>query len=351
MRIALSIPIRDGGDWGHALQFASEAELMGAASLWSREAWGYDAVTPLAFLAARTSTIGLGTGIMQIGSRSPANVAMTATTLNSLSGGRFMLGLGTSGPQVIEGWHGIPFDRPIQRTRELIEIVRLATSGEQVAYEGEIYHLPLPGGEGRALRSAAGASHVPIYIAALGPRNLELTGELADGWMGGSFIPETAEVFIQHIRSGAEKSCRDLENFEIHIPLSVEFTDDVDEAAKRHARGYGFTFGAMGSERNNFYKNAFARQGFADEVNLVQRLWREGRRDEARDQVPTELALKANLIGTPEMVRERLRVYRDAGVTTIRAGLAGDGPEAQMDTLGQLMSLVNEVDAESVSAS
>jgi len=222
MRIALSIPIRDGGDWGHALQFASEAERMGAASLWSREAWGYDAVTPLAFLAARTSTIGLGTGIMQIGSRSPANVAMTATTLNSLSGGRFMLGLGTSGPQVIEGWHGIPFDRPIQRTRELIEIVRLATSGEQVAYEGEIYHLPLPGGEGRALRSAAGASHVPIYIAALGPRNLELTGELADGWMGGSFIPETAEVFIQHIRAGAEKSGRDLENFEIHIPLSVE---------------------------------------------------------------------------------------------------------------------------------
>lgn len=346
MRIALSIPIRDGGDWEHASQFAVEAEKMGAASIWSREAWGYDAVTPLAFLAGQTKTIGLGTGIMQIGSRSPANVAMTATTLNSISGGRFILGLGTSGPQVIEGWHGVSFSRPIQRTRELIEIVRLATSGEQVAYDGEIYKLPLPGGEGRALRSAAGASHVPIYIAALGPRNLELCGELADGWMGGSFIPETAEVFIKHLRIGASRAGKTLDDFDIHIPLSVEFTDDVDEVAKRHARGYGFTFGAMGSERNNFYKNAFARQGFSDEVNIVQRLWKEGRRDEARDLVPVELALKANLIGTPEMVKERLRVYRDAGVTTIRAGLAGDGPDAQMETLGQLISLVKEIDAQ-----
>ena len=348
MQVAVSIPMRDGGDWEETAVFAVEAERMGAASIWSREAWGFDAVTPLAYLAGKTSSIKLGTGIMQTGSRSPANVAMTAMSLNSISGGRFILGLGTSGPQVVEGWHGVPFDRPIQRTRELIEIVRMATSGERVDYAGEIYNLPLPGGEGKALRSAAKPSFVPIYIAALGPANLRLTGQLADGWMDSSFIPETAEVFLEHIRTGAARAGRSLDSFDIHIPLSVEITDDVDEAAKRYARGYGFTFGAMGSTRSNFYKNAFARQGFEDEVNLVQQLWIEGRRDEARDQVPTELARKANLIGTPEMLRERLRVYRDAGVTTIRAGLAGKTNAERLDTLGCLVSLVHEISSETV---
>ena len=162
---------------------------MGAASIWSREAWGFDAVTPLAYLAGKTSSIKLGTGIMQIGSRSPANVAMTAMSLNSISGGRFILGLGTSGPQVVEGWHGVPFDRPIQRTRELIEIVRMATSGERVDYAGEIYNLPLPGGEGKALRSAAKPSFVPIYIAALGPANLRLTASWPTaGWAHHSYL-------------------------------------------------------------------------------------------------------------------------------------------------------------------
>ena len=347
MQVAVSIPIRDGGDWAETAAFAIEAERMGATSIWSREAWGFDAVTPLAFLAGKTSSIRLGTGIMQIGSRSPANVAMTAMSLNSISGGRFILGLGTSGPQVVEGWHGVPFARPIQRTRALIEIVRLATAGERVEYKSDVYTLPLPGGEGKALRSAAEPSFIPIYVAALGPANLRLAGELADGWMGGSFIPETAEVFLEHIRTGALRAGRSLDSFDIHIPLSVEITDHVDEAAKRHARGYGFTFGAMGSMRNNFYKNAFARQGFADEVNLVQQLWIDGRRDEARDQVPTDLALKANLIGTREMVRDRLRIYRDAGVTTIRAGLAGETMAKRLDTLGSLISLVEEVSLES----
>jgi len=151
---------------------------------------------------------------------------------------------------------------------------------------------------------------------------------------------------LEHIRTGAARAGRSLDSFDIHIPLSVEFTDDVDEAVKRHARGYGFTFGAMGSARNSFYKNAFARQGFADEVNLVQRLWVEGRHDEARDQVPTELARKVNLIGTPAMIRERLRVHRDAGVTTIRAGLAGETNAERLDRLGRLVSLVDEVNSE-----
>ena len=345
MKIAVNVVTDSPGDWESAVTFALEAERLGAESIWSGESWGFDAITPLAYLSARTARIGLGTGIVQLGSRSPANLAMTAMSMQSLSNGRFRLGLGTSGPQVIEGWHGIPFSRPIQRTREIIEIVRMATAGERVSYEGEIYQLPLPDGEGRSIGSSAEPVHVPIYVAALGPRNLELTGELGDGWVGGSFIPETAEVFLGHIREGTERAGRSLDDLDLQIPLSVEFTDDVEEAGKRHARGYGFTFGAMGSLRNNFYKNAFARQGFEEDVNEVQRLWMARERDAARDRVPVELAMKANLIGTPEMVAERLRVYRDAGITTLRLGLAGADMNEKLDTLGLTMDLIKGMES------
>ena len=342
MRIAVNVTSNSTGDWESAVTFAREAERLGAESIWTGESWGYDAITPLAYVAARTGDIALGTGIVQLGTRSPANLAMTAMAMQSLSGGRFRLGLGTSGPQVVEGWHGMSFARPIQRTREIIEIVRLVTSGERVSYDGDIYQLPMPGGEGRALRSSAAPVHVPIYIAALGPSNLELTGELADGWIGGSFIPEMANVFLKHIRAGAERAGRSMQDLDLQIPLSVEITDDVEEAGKRHARGYGFTFGAMGSLRNNFYKNAFARQSFKDEVNEVQRLWMAGERDKARDQVPVELAMKANLIGTPAMIKERIRIYRDAGIGTLRVGIPGEGIAGKLETLGQVIDLVRE---------
>ncbi len=340
MKIAVNVTSDTTGDWGSAISFALEAERLGAESIWSGESWGFDAITPLAYLSAGTTQIGLGTGIVQIGSRSPANLAMTAMSMQSLSGGRFRLGLGTSGPQVIEGWHGVPFSRPISRTREIIEIVRMVTAGERVAYDGDEYQLPMPGGEGRSIRSSAEPVHVPIYVAALGPRNLELTGELADGWIGGSFIPETAEVFLKHLRAGAERAGRNLRDLDLQIPLSVEFTHDVEEAGKRHARGYGFTFGAMGSLRNNFYKNAFARQGFEEDVNEVQRLWMAREREKARDRVPVELAMKANLIGTPKMISERLKVYRDAGITMLRLGLSGVDTAEKLETLGQVMDLV-----------
>ncbi len=340
MKIAVNVSMDSPGDWHSAAEFALEAERLGAESIWVGESWGFDAITPLAYLAARTESIGLGTGIIQLGSRSPANLAMTAMSMQSLSGGRFRLGLGTSGPQVVEGWHGVSFAQPIQRTREIVEIVRMASAGQRVAYDGEIYRLPLPGGEGRSIRSSAEPVHIPIYIAALGPRNLELTGELAEGWIGGSFIPETAEVFTERLKAGAERAGRTLADLDIQIPVSMEITDDVDEAGKRHARGYGFTFGAMGSLRNNFYKNAFARQGFADDVNEVQRLWMAGERDEARDTVPVELALKANLIGTPQMIAERLRVYDDAGIDTLRIGLPGADIGQKLDALGSVMEMV-----------
>ena len=343
MKIAVNVTADPRGGWDGAADFALEAERLGAESIWSGESWGFDAITPLAYLAARTRRIALGTGIVQIGGRSPANLAMAGMAMQSLSNGRFRLGLGASGPQVVEGWHGVPFARPISRTRETIEIIRMATAGERLEYGGETYRLPLPGGEGRAIRSSAEPVHVPIYVAALGPRNLELTGELADGWIGGSFIPETADVFLRHIRRGAERAGRSLADLDLQIPLSVEFAEDVEEAGERHARGYAFTFGAMGSRDNNFYKNAFARQGYADEVNEVQRLWMARERDKARDAVPVELAMKANLIGTPEMIAERLKAYRDAGITTLRLGLAGDSAAEKLATLGRVMDLVAEI--------
>lgn len=346
MRVAVGLAGAEPRDWEGAARFAAEAERLGAHSAWSSEAWGFDAVSPLAFVAARTREIRLGTGIMQIGARTPAMVAMTALTMQSLSGGRFILGLGTSGPQVIEGWHGVPFDRPVRRTRELIEIVRMVTGGERLSYDGEIHRLPLPGSPGRGIRASAPMSAVPICVAALGPRNLALTGELCDGWIGTSFIPETAEVFFEHIRAGAARAGRDFTALDLQVPVAVEFTDDVDEVARRHARGYAFSFGAMGSRTHNFYKDAFARQGFADEANEVQRLWLEGKRDEAADRVPVEIALKTNLLGTPDMVRERLRVYRDAGVTTLRAGLRGATIDERLEQLERLLALIAEVDAE-----
>ena len=343
MKIAVNVTADPRGGWDGAADFALEAERLGAESIWSGESWGFDAITPLAYLAARTRRIALGTGIVQIGGRSPANLAMAGMAMQSLSNGRFRLGLGASGPQVVEGWHGVPFARPISRTRETIEIIRMATAGARLEYGGETYRLPLPGGEGRAIRSSAEPVHVPIYVAALGPRNLELTGELADGWIGGSFIPETADVFLRHIRRGAERAGRSLADLDLQIPLSVEFAEDVEEAGERHARGYAFTFGAMGSRDNNFYKNAFARQGYADEVNEVQRLWMARERDKARDAVPVELAMKANLIGTPEMIAERLKAYRDAGITTLRLGLAGESAAEKLATLGRVMDLVAEI--------
>jgi alkanesulfonate monooxygenase SsuD/methylene tetrahydromethanopterin reductase-like flavin-dependent oxidoreductase (luciferase family) len=184
-------------------------------------------------------------------------------------------------------------------------------------------------------------------VAALGPRNLELTGELADGWIGNAFVPEHADAFLGHLAVGAAAAGRSLADLDLLIPVAVEFTDDVDEAAKRHARGYAFTIGAMGSRKTNFYNAAFARQGFADDVAAVQDLWLAGRREEAADRVPREIGLKTNLLGTPAMVRDRLRLYRRAGVTTLQAKLEGD-LRHKVDTLAQLIDLVNEVNAEPV---
>jgi F420-dependent oxidoreductase-like protein len=340
MRVAISLRLASE-DWAQASAYVVEAERMGVDCLWSAEAWGHDAVTPLAFMAARTSRIRLGTGIMQAGTRTPALVAMTAMSLAAMSGGRFLLGFGVSGPQVIEGWHGIRFEHPIQRLREMVEIVRRATRGERLEYKGSIYELPLPGGEGKALRSAAKPQpNIPIYLATLSPRSLEMTGEIADGWLGTSFMPEHARVFFEHLETGARRAGRTLAALDLQAGGVVAFSDDVDRLIPPRKPGLAFSLGAMGSRQHNFYNDAYKRAGYTDVALEVQSLWLDGQRDEAAARVPDELVLKTNLLGTDAMVRRRLELYRDAGVTTLRVEPAGETLEARLATLGRLLDLV-----------
>jgi F420-dependent oxidoreductase-like protein len=337
VRVAISAVVSTPAD----AQFVIDAERLGADSVWVPEVWGGDALTPLAYLAAKTDRIGLASGIVQLGARTPANLAMSAMSLQHLSGGRFRLGVGTSGPQVIEGWHGVRFSSPIAATRETIEIVRAVARGDKLTYDGGVYRLPLPDGPGRPLRSSLPPTQIPIYVAALGPRNLELTGELADGWLGNAFLPEHADVFVSHLDAGAARAGRTLDELDLVMPVAVEITDDAERAARRHARGYAFTIGAMGSPATNFYNAAFARQGYADDVAAVEALWRAGKREQAADRVPIDLGMKTNLLGSPEAIRDRLAVYGRAGITTVQAKLSGT-PGERLDTLAQLIDLAAE---------
>ena len=337
-------------DWEVAVTYAVEAERLGVDMAWSPEFWGYDAATPLAYLAAKTSRIRLGTGIMQIGARTPAMTAMTAMTLASLSGDRFVLGLGVSGPQVIEGWHGVRFDRPLQRMREVVEIVRIVTRGERLVYHGEIYNLPLPGSEGKALvPGARPRPNLPIYLATLGPKSLEITGEQADGWLGTSFMPEHASMFFDAIATGAKRVGRSLADLDLQVAAGVvAFSDDVERLIAPRKPGLAFTLGAMGSRQHNYYNDVYRRAGYEDVAIEVQDLWFKKQREEAAARIPDELVFKTNLLGTEDMVRERIRVHRAAGVTTLRVEPDGETLNKRLATLGRLVDLVKEDDSNSI---
>ena len=337
MRIAVAVH----GVGEEDLTFVQEAERLGADSVWLAEAWGYDAFTPLAFLAARTSRIRLATGIAQLGARTPALLAMSAMSMQALSGGRFLLGLGTSGPQVMEGWHGVRFTSPLAMTRETIEVLRTVTAGERLVHDGAVYPLPLPDSAGRPIRSMAPPVRVPVYLAALGPRNLALTGELADGWLANAFMPETATSFLEPLADGAARAGRTVADLDVVVPVGVEFTDDEEEAARRHARGYAFTIGAMGNRSQNFYNAAFERQGYGEDIRAVQELWLAGDRERAADRVPLDLGRRTNLLGPRAVVAERIARYRAAGVTTLQAKLTGSLDE-RLATLGELLELCAE---------
>jgi F420-dependent oxidoreductase-like protein len=343
MRTAVMLSA-EAGPWGQLVDYVVEAERLGADMCWVAEAWGCDAPSPLGYLAAKTERILLGSGVLQLGTRSPVMTAMTALTLARISEGRFLLGLGTSGPQVMEGLHGVRFAHPLGRMRETIDIIRRVFAGERITYEGEHFRLPLPDGEGKPLRlNQPPNADIPIYLATLSPRLLALTGEVADGWLGTSFVPEGATAYLDPIASGAARSGRSLADLDICQGAEVAFGDAVDEMVAARKPGLAFTLGGMGSPTTNFYNDAYARQGFAEVAANVQRLWVNGHREEAAAAVPDEMVLATTLIGTESMVRDRLRAWARAGVSTVRFYPAGDSLDERLATLARAIDLVRQI--------
>ncbi|WP_020657428.1 LLM class flavin-dependent oxidoreductase [Amycolatopsis benzoatilytica] len=344
MRTATTVEASAG--WPATRDFVLEAEKLGLGECWVAEAWGSDAPSVLGYLAARTDRIRLGSGILQLGVRTPVAVAQTALTLAEMSGGRFALGLGASGPQVMEGLHGVPFARPRTRMRETVEIIRRAFAGEKIAFSGKEFQLPLPG-EARPMRlSTAPNEDIPIYLAALSPRMLELTGEIADGWLGTSFVPEGADAYFRHLDAGLARAGRQRGDLTVCQGAEVAFASDEDELRRMVAgrkKELAFSLGGMGSASTNFYHDAYSRQGWADVAAEVRKRWQAGDRDGAAALVTDEMVLGTTLIGTEVMVRARLRVWRAAGVDTVRLYPAGDTLEARLATLGRALELVTEV--------
>ena len=303
------------------LELVQVAESLGYRQAWVAEAYGSDAPTVLAWLAAQTSTIGLGAGVMQIPARTPAMTAMTAATLDTLSQGRFHLGLGVSGPQVSEGWHGVRFTSPLQRTREYVDVVRMALRREQVTYAGEHVTLPLPDGPGKALRLTIRPPRpdLPIYLAAVGPRNLRLAGEVADGWLGIFFSPEHSADMLDAVRAGrgVRAASEGAPAGDVMAGFDVVVTDDLESGRAAVADYTALYIGGMGSRKQNFYNALARRMGFDDAADEIQDLYLAGRPRDAASAVPFELADATALIGSPERIAERIGRYADAGVSTL----------------------------------
>jgi F420-dependent oxidoreductase-like protein len=352
MRTATTIEASGGDTWQEQADFVVEAEKLGLDICFVAEAWGSDAPSALGYYAARTHRMLLGSGIMQVGTRSPVTVAQTAITLSNLSQGRFLLGLGASGPQVIEGLHGVSFARPLARIRETVEIVRQVIEGGKISYSGSEFEIPLPGGDAVPMRLSARALHdIPIYLATLSPAMLRLTGEIADGWLGTSFVPEgAAEAYFAHLDEGLARSGRKRADLDVCQGAEVAFApgeDTLPGMVASRKKELAFSLGGMGSASTNFYNKAYSRQGWAEVAAEVRQRWQAGDRDGAAGLVTDEMVLGTTLIGTEPMVQERLRVWRDSGVNTVRLYPAGDTLDARLTTLARAIGLVREIGSSS----
>jgi F420-dependent oxidoreductase-like protein len=338
------------GYWGlgltaqQQLELVLEAERLGYDSVWTAEAYGSDAATILGWLAQATSTIKLGSAIFQMPARSAAMTAMTAATLDQLSDGRMLLGIGSSGPQVAEGWHGQRFARQLQRTREYVDVVRLALSRERVVYEGETLTLPLPDGPGKALKLtiAPVQERIPIYIAAIGPKNTTLAAEIADGWLPTLFSPEHVGEFRPLLEEGFARAGggKGFDDFEIVPTVTAMVSDDLEGARNAMRHYVALYVGGMGSRKQNFYNALMRRYGFEEAADTVQELYLAGKKDEAAASLPGELIDTVALVGPRDVVRERLAVYRDAGVGTLMVSpMAWTFEErvAQLRTIAELV--------------
>lgn len=342
MKLAIEIGGAQPDNLDLMVEWVQHAEKLGVAMAFSAEAWWSDAVTPLAYLADKTNTIKLATGIMQTTARTPAMTAMTALTLHDLSGGRFVLGLGASGPQVVEGLHGVRYNPALTRLRETVDICRMIFRGEKVRYEGKVHKLPLPDSEGKAIQIAHEPTDIPIYLATLGPRSLKYTGEVANGWMGTSFSPDHPEAHLSYIEEGATSAGRSLSDIDLCVSTRIEIGDDVDAMIEKRKPSVAFNMGGMGSADTNFYNDAFKRAGYEEDALAIQALWLDGKRDEAAKRVPDAMVTEFQVLGTTDIVKERLKKYQEAGVTTLKLGLDGAGPlgPARFELLEKIVDLV-----------
>lgn len=353
MELGLNVGYFGMGMDADNVSVAQEADRLGYSVVWAAEAYGSDAATVLAWIGARTERIGLGAGVMQIPARSPAMTAMTAATLDVMSGGRFRLGLGVSGPQVSEGWHGVRFGRPLTRTREYVDIVRMALRRERVRYDGDHYTLPLPDGPGKALKLTVHPvrSEIPVYLASVGPRNLRLTGEIADGWLAIFFSPEHSQEQVEQVREGARAAGRGtdedpLAEVDIAATVPVVVSEDLDAARAAVAPYAALYIGGMGSREQNFYNRLACRMGFEAEAARIQDLYLEGRHRDAAEAVPMEFIDATSLIGPKERIAERVVRYAEAGVGTLTVAPHASTLEERLHvvrTMAEVMDAVGVV--------
>jgi F420-dependent oxidoreductase-like protein len=331
----LSTQLQYGDDPIGQVEAVVALEKAGLDVVWVAEAYSFDAVSVMGYLAARTERVEIGSGILPIYSRTPTLVAMTAAGLDALSGGRAILGLGASGPQVIEGFHGVPYDKPVARTREIIEICRQVWRRERVEHTG-LYTIPLPPGEGTGLGKPLKLinhprrADIPVWVAALGDKNLEMTAELADGWLPHAVLPEKMqEVFGPALAAGFAKRAPELGPLQITGGGILALEEEMFAPAREAARNlYALYIGGMGARGRNFYNTVFRRQGYADEATLVQDLYLDGKKAEAAAALPDDFIDRVTLIGPPSHVRERIAALAEASVTHLHVHpFGGDAPK------------------------
>ncbi len=326
MKLGLNVGMI-GGDPTPMVELVERADRLGLDSVWAAEAYGSDAVTVLSYLAARTERIKLGSAILQMPARSPANTAMTAMSLDALSGGRVLLGLGLSGPQVVEGWHGVPYGKPLARTREYVEIVRRAVAREErLEFDGTEYQVPYTGpdatGLGKPLKSILHPvrSSIPIYLAAIGPKNVRLTAEIADGWLPIFYSPEREDIYNEHLDAGLEAAGRDPNSLSIAPTANVVVGDDLDACRDAVRPGLALYIGGMGARGRNFYHDLACRYGFEKEANEIQDLYLDGKKAEAAAKVPDALVDETALVGPMARIVDRLEAWKESRVSTLILG-------------------------------
>jgi F420-dependent oxidoreductase-like protein len=335
----ISTSLNYAGGFKESADRVADLEQAGFDIVFVAEAYGFDAVSQMGYIAAKTSTIKIGSGILPIYSRTPTLLAQTAAGLDALSDGRMILGIGASGPQVIEGWHGVPYSKPLERTREIIDICRRVWRREVVSHDG-LYKLPLPPEQGTGLGKPLKMithpvrSSIPIWVAAIGPKNVQMTAEVADGWLPVFFIPERVkDVWGDALAKGMANRSPDLGPFDICAGGLVAIGEGMEHVRDMMRPMAALYIGGMGARGRNFYNSLAQRYGFEAEAKLIQDLYLDGKKEEAAAAVPAELLEKTTLIGPPGYVKERLAAYKEAGVTTLSATIIDPDPRRVVEQL------------------